>query len=343
ITVPAGGFVFVSNLGNNWQDLCQAYRDYLAAKEAYDKGDTAEAPTEVAEPWYWGSYKDAPNECTTEGNANYNFVKTLVEGQTARLYNINLELLTCSRDFNSYIAIDFPSVSLAYEYIDGALTLTAIDKDAYQIGAINLALNAPYRFICEVSPSYADTDGKELTDGILAPDGNCGDPAWIGLAGTDNIGNLGRYLSIIDLGETKSVAKLVGYYAHKGWGIGIPATVSFYGSEDGQTFYYIGDVETDTDAIALSDDEWKNYALELELDSTVDVRYVALCTYKGIADGFSFAFVSEFEAYGIEEIPAPIESDPGTPETGDYTPYVIAVLAMILAGSVALVIKKRRA
>ena len=320
--VAAGGFVFTSNEGNGI--------------EYVEEG--------------------CPSEQTAEGFLNYAAIPQLTVGQTARLYNINLELLTCARAYQAYIAFDYPDLDISNEYVAGGLEYNAIDFDAFKIGGDNLALNATYHHVCNVNDSYVDTDGKELTDGVIGT-GDPSDAAWIGLSGSDNIGGNERYLSVIDLGEVKSVAKFSATYLSQGWGIGIPATVSFYGSVDGENYFYIGDVQTDTDAIT-KEEGFNAYELVLELDCTVDVRYITVCSLRGAADNFalsehtgspdgdySFVFISEVAAYGTEAVVTDESntSEPEVPVTGDTFVIVIVVLAMVLTGSVLLVSKKRRA
>lgn len=104
---------------------------------------------------------------------------------------------------------------------------------------VNLALGKPYTVTIlerneamdKYEAAYPDTDGKELTDGVVAPKVNFYDPAWVGY-----LRQGGREV-LIDLGAVVSISKVrVRFLAYKDAGISLPeiAEVSF--SEDGQAF-----------------------------------------------------------------------------------------------------------
>ena len=101
---------------------------------------------------------------------------------------------------------------------------------------INIATGKPYTTNVVSNSTYADTDNKELTDGLLGDALNTYSPTW---AGFNEISSAGGNLEIIvDLGETMSGLRNFTVNAHQqhSWGIVLPTKVTVYVSNDGKTW-----------------------------------------------------------------------------------------------------------
>lgn len=136
--------------------------------------------------------------------------------------------------------------------------------------------------------SYPDSGDKELTDGKLAAnDSGYGDEEWMGFhSGCPDYTTNGYSYFTVDLGDSCDLTKLVVYVGTSklGGGIGVPATVDFLVSEDGEKFTSVGSV---TPA-----DDPNNSVLAVEQACSVTARYVQVRMTAA-----NWMFVCEFEAY----------------------------------------------
>jgi hypothetical protein len=100
----------------------------------------------------------------------------------------------------------------------------------------NIALHMPYTATMPASPSYPDTGGVELTDGILGST-NYADPAWQGRATTKT------YSFTIDLGYEQVIKEIrSNWLQDEGSGILLPKSVSASVSDDNVNFTAVGTV-----------------------------------------------------------------------------------------------------
>lgn len=100
----------------------------------------------------------------------------------------------------------------------------------------NLALGKPYTATMAANPSYPDTGGVELTDGILGST-DFADPAWQGRATTK------IYSFNIDLGAVQVIKEIrSNWLQDEGPGILLPKTVTYLISDDNVNFTAAGAV-----------------------------------------------------------------------------------------------------
>lgn len=100
----------------------------------------------------------------------------------------------------------------------------------------NIALHMPYTATMPASPSYPDTGGVELTDGILGST-NYADPAWQGRATTKT------YSFTIDLGSEQVIKEIRSHWLQdEGSGILLPKSVIASVSDDNVNFTAVGTV-----------------------------------------------------------------------------------------------------
>ena len=98
----------------------------------------------------------------------------------------------------------------------------------------NIALNMPYTATMPASPSYPDTGGIELTDGILGST-DFSDPAWQGRATTK------VYSFTIDLGSVQVIKEIRSHWLQdEPSGILLPKQVSYLVSDDNVNFTAVG-------------------------------------------------------------------------------------------------------
>ena len=141
--------------------------------------------------------------------------------------------------------------------------------------------SAPYTTGWETNPGYREIDGKELTDGVKgsAPGGT----EWYALYKEDN------FELTVDLGSVVSgIVRLNAEFEDKeDWGIGLPASVAYYGSTDNKTWTMLG-AGTDVTKSGMC----RNYTLELT--SGGSYRYIRLAIERGAK---IFCFISEIEVF----------------------------------------------
>ena len=169
---------------------------------------------------------------------------------------------------------------------------------AEETGSVNLAAGKSY-VTNGVSPSYPDTDGKELTDGTKYPTKTSavyGDPVFAGFI-ANNIVNNGRLATIVlDLGDNYvfDEANIVLGTTACTCGVNPPKYVKLYTSTDNSEFTLAQTVTPDNPA----DSFYVETPIEFE---PVSARYVK---FEFTDDpGRNLWWVSEVEVFACDEIP----------------------------------------
>ena len=331
LAFPEGGFVYITNTGNDWPALCKAYKEALEA----------DPNTTMEKPWYYDQYKDHPNFQTPEVNASFTAIAGLEAGMKATLVNVNLELSQISDRFQSYILVndvtDMP-------YVEGGLELGDIDLTNKEIVKVE---TDSYTYIDAPDAGWPDNSGNSLIDGVVNQDNNP--------PGGENPGWKGKTSYFIDF-KFKAPADIYAVEIQvrqlMGWGISRGTEVQYYGTTDGENYFYLGTGYISADNIGEDGtvvDGIYPYTLEL-------AKYAKGLTGIRVAlgkDGTGWLFADEFAAYtatdAAPETPdtpdAPVEDESQVvvPPTGEMTPFVILGLAFIVVCGAVTVIKKRRA
>lgn len=96
--------------------------------------------------------------------------------------------------------------------------------------SVNVAYGKDYTSSSKSNASYVDTDGVELTDGVLGNGDDGFSPTWAGYNGASG----GKYEYVIDLGEKfENIGSFsVNVLQLKSWGIGAPKNIKVYVSDD---------------------------------------------------------------------------------------------------------------
>jgi hypothetical protein len=117
--------------------------------------------------------------------------------------------------------------------LSNAATATTPEPHLYPT---NIALHKPYTATMAANPSYPDSGGVELTDGILGST-DFADPAWQGRATTK------VYSFTIDLGAVQVIKEIrSNWLQDEVSGILLPKTVSYLVSDDNVNFTAVGTV-----------------------------------------------------------------------------------------------------
>ncbi|MDD2269084.1 MAG: hypothetical protein PHY15_05980 [Eubacteriales bacterium] len=341
LVLSEGEFAYWTNTGNDYPGLWAGYTQEY--KDSLKEGD-----------WQY-SFQFRQNKITPEISGSHNLIPTLVAGDEIYLYNINIDTAEIAKSFsyktgdpavqvnifNAFMTVGTPVIDVNLPFMKG--NASEIPSGFSE----NIAEGAEYIIDAEVNAGYPDTDGIELTDGAkgtVEP----GNASWTGISGVD------AFDFYVDLGEVyDDISKFSVNVLHQGWGIGAPVRVSYYVSEDGLFYSYVGD---GVYVPELDGEDFQVYDNTLTLPVGVSAQYVKVSLTRGIPQGFSFTFISEFEAFTAAEVvdesePAVDESEPvvdeseeesKTPPTGEYgTPIVLVLLVLSIGGFV--VAKKRRA
>jgi hypothetical protein len=141
----------------------------------------------------------------------------------------------------------------------------------------NIALNMPYTATMPASPSYPDTGGIELTDGILGST-DFSDPAWQGRATTK------VYSFTIDLGSVQVIKEMRSdWLQDEPSGILLPKQVGYLVSDDNVSFTAVGSVKKPS----LSDGTQSWWYTLTDLNN-VNGRYVQVQVKPGSNAGWTF-------------------------------------------------------
>ena len=112
-------------------------------------------------------------------------------------------------------------------------------------GIVTLSVGKPYTCVRYENPTYPDTDGKELTDGVFASL-YYSDTAWTGTTRTGIQSGLAYdrwpiYTTVIDLESVCSVTEIYGsFLLSNGVGVGLPRGFRVYASEDNENWMELG-------------------------------------------------------------------------------------------------------
>jgi hypothetical protein len=161
---------------------------------------------------------------------------------------------------------------------DSALsnTTTATTPDPH-LYPTNIALDMPYTATMPASPSYPDTGGIELTDGILGST-DFSDPAWQGRA------TVKVYSFTIDLGAVQVIKEMRSHWLQdKPSGILLPKQVSYLVSDDNVYFTLAGTAKKPS----LSDDTQSWWYTLTDLNN-VNGSYVQVQVKPGSNAGWTF-------------------------------------------------------
>ena len=158
--------------------------------------------------------------------------------------------------------------------LSNATTATTPEPHLYPT---NIALDKPYTATMPASPSYPDTGGVELTDGILGST-DFADPAWQGRATTK------IYSFTIDLGAVQVIKEVRSHWLQdKPPAIFLPKQVSCSVSDDNVNFTAVGTVNKPSPG----DDNLSWWYTLTDLTG-INGRYVQLQVKPGSNAGWTF-------------------------------------------------------
>ncbi len=121
---------------------------------------------------------------------------------------------------------------------------------------VNLSVGKPYTCERYENPSYPDTDGVELTDGVTASIASFGDKAWTGTtqSGIESGKAYDKwplYTTVIDLQKVCSVTEVsANFLKHLGSGVVLPRGIRIYASVDNINWMQLGYLNNLPDATA---------------------------------------------------------------------------------------------
>ena len=227
-------------------------------------------------------------------------------------------------------------------YVDGALDYDSIDLEGKELVEIEVE---DYDYIDNPADNWADA-GNVLIDGNVPTD-----VAGPGFAGAT------KYAVDFNFKSAADVYALEMWITQMdSWGIRVAADVQFYGTTDGENYFYLGAGyipadAPDADENGVADDG--NYAFKFDLpEYAKGLTGIRVVLDKGVG---GWVFASEFNAYTAQEA-APETSEPetsepevsepetsveDTPNTGDAS-IVIFALAMLVAVCGSVVFARRR-
>lgn len=129
---------------------------------------------------------------------------------------------------------------------ESRVMITIKDDQSYTNVALEKSYNRTTLYPNNTSPSYPDTNGKEMTDGkIPTTSANYSDSAYMGFNKNCEDYVLNGYSAItVDLGELYYLDKFVSYTGSDAFtsvGISAPSMVMVYVSEDGVAWNKLGE------------------------------------------------------------------------------------------------------
>lgn len=327
LAFPEGGFVYITNTGNDWPALCKAYKEALEA----------DPNTTMEKPWYYDQYKDYPNFQTPEVNASFSAIAGLEAGMKASLVNVNLS--------SSEIRDNFKSLIVVNDTTGGVLDFADIDLTNKELVEVEVD---DYTYIDEPYGSWVEAEKGALIDGAIPGPGEAAAP---GFQQKTEYAIDFAFKAPADIYAVEMyITQLIG------WGIPAADAAHFYGTVDGENYFYLGTGYMPADAAneegVIAD---ATYAYRVDLDKCA----TGLTGIRVVLDqdnSISWVFASEFNAYTAQDVvveepetsetpdePVEDESDVVVPPTGEMTPFVILGLAFIVVCGAVTVIKKRRA
>lgn len=164
----------------------------------------------------------------------------------------------------------------------GPSNTTTVTTPPPHLYPTNIALGRPYTSIMPADSSYPDTDGVELTDGMIGPI-DFTDPAWQGRATAKT------YSFTIDLGSEQVIKEIRSdWLQDEGSGIFLPHVVNAAVSTDNVNFTTVG-----TARKPLLGDETLSFWYTLTDLSNVNGRYVRIQVSPG--PNAEWTFLDEIE------------------------------------------------
>ncbi|MBE3576214.1 MAG: DUF4855 domain-containing protein [Limnochordales bacterium] len=177
-----------------------------------------------------------------------------------------------------------------------AARTTSVDQNSNRL--VNVALHRPYRVVATApdpvwqeaeSRNYPDTGGKELTDGVFAPQGsNFSHPAWQGWQNQES------RIVTIDLGRPVTVHYVAAnFLQYSPAGIWFPEQISVVTSPDG--CHWSAPVTVPSD-IPLNQPGLLTQTMTVELPARPRARFVQLKVPTGV-----WIFIDEVQVWGMPE------------------------------------------
>ncbi len=199
---------------------------------------------------------------------------------------------------------------------------------------VKLSQNKPYSSSIAAETPYPDSNGTELTDGLLAHSDES-DDAWSGR--NLRINKDRYYRHTIDLGETRHISEAaLDFLENQDSGIHLPASVEFHYSLDGSAFHKMG-FALRSETIRIHDGA-RTAKFRLTMPNSVEARFVQATV---VAENWTLA--DEFEVFGPlsgtmsgpQPSDPPFETNVPTPAKPDYSnvaldkSYVTSIPAMV--------------
>ena len=156
---------------------------------------------------------------------------------------------------------------------------------------INIATGKSYTTNEVAHATYADTDGKELTDGILGDAANTNAASWAGYNTIDPTSGK-TYDIVLDLGEKTDGLRNFSVNVHQqlGWGITVPSLITVYVSDDGKNWKEVSSATASSDI--LKSIYPGGHTFEVSSSEDISARYVKY----SLTPNTSYVFVSEVTA-----------------------------------------------
>jgi len=164
----------------------------------------------------------------------------------------------------------------------GLSNTTTVTTPPPHLYPTNIALGRPYTSTMPASSSYPDTDGVELTDGVIGSI-DFSDPAWQGRA------TMKTYSFTIDLGSEQAIKEIRSdWLQDEGSGIFLPQGVIAAVSSDNVNFTAVGAAKK-----PLLGDDTLSFWYTLTDLSNVNGRYVRIQVSPG--PNAEWTFLDEIE------------------------------------------------
>ncbi len=178
----------------------------------------------------------------------------------------------------------------------------------------NVALNKDYTIGGTLEGSYPDTDGIELTDGLIPESASYSEPGIVGFnPNSDFYKENGFAQIVVDLGGLFDITEIDVVASNLGnSGVNAPGTVKYAYSTNGTDFTEIGEGKYDKDLSVIGINVINSVKAEAQ------ARYIKVTFTKGAGN---WMMISEVEVYGSEAEPEEIVIDV---DTTDWT-YVDGV------------------
>ncbi len=280
------------------EELVKALDDAIAeAQAAYDAEGEENIGTALA-----AAKAVRESDASTEGDYKRAIMqlssalggKKELQGLIAKAATVNF------LDYSEYVLNELRAAYNAATLVAGDKNATSDDiKSAYNDllywyslsgdQSVNVAYGKDYTTSKVSNGSYPDTNGVELTDGVLGNGDDAYSPSWAGFNGASDK----KYEIVVDLGE---VYENIGNFSInvlqlKSWGIATPSSYKVYVSDDNTAWTEAASVSVSTDI--YNSDTTGAHTIEATPASAVSGRYVKF----ELTAASSFIFISEVNVY----------------------------------------------